>query len=744
MAKSNSSQRPLYWAMDLQGMNQRQDVDKIPDNCSPWLENICLDKPSSWSKRKGSRLLGTNTSVLDFPDALIPSSAITRTGSESYTYTQHFGDLPGYIYISQGFATPSGNHYLKTINLYMSNGDSSFVENTTAFGAIKTRHWYIMNDNSGEPGTTVVASGHITQATCTTNTIVTIPNLSLTLTPSTTYHLVVMVAYSNSGQTPGSNTTTQARCDINNTNPYAGGKLNYSEVSIEFIAGTSVLNGTTWNAVAGTDLCFSLSFAENLTSYPKGARVIEYQPYSGVNVKHRSNYTDLDIYDDATDSWSTSVSNAFNGTSDIEACNYINRVYWVGENDELQWENGTGSMTIVGTPDNTIKGKTIANVQNTLFVGNVNEVSEDTVDYQDRIYYSLFSKANNNPSDQLYQSNPIETIDISTRWFSVLAPVRALWSFSTTGLLYIFTDFKCFQFDMRYAVNSVGPTLMFNYGACSPRAVTECNGWMVWMDNEARIWGWSGTGVPVPFSWDIDDDDKNEALINLIDPDNLSKVCAGNYKNKFYFSVGDITYKDTLYENCVITGLLAQNFQTILWEVSCLPVQPGSFYSAFKSGIRALIFSDILSADVYQFDKTIINDANTAISGYGKTKFFDFNMPFNTSQNLRLYVKYKPQPAPGTYLRVRFSVDGDFNYTTLSDPDSTLGSPVTMYGVIDMYDRNNATKIDAVKMLQFPNIARGRTLSIEVGNEKLNEDFEIKGIGIEFVKQSIDLNPETV
>jgi hypothetical protein len=53
-----STKSAEYYREDFQGMNQRQDIDKIPDNNCYLSVNICYDKLGSIRKRPGSTILG--------------------------------------------------------------------------------------------------------------------------------------------------------------------------------------------------------------------------------------------------------------------------------------------------------------------------------------------------------------------------------------------------------------------------------------------------------------------------------------------------------------------------------------------------------------------------------------------------------------------------------------------------------------------------------------------------------------
>jgi len=446
-----------------------------------------------------------------------------------------------------------------------------------------------------------------------------------------------------------------------------------------------------------------------------------YEANDGTNVLRISRSTNLYTYNPTTDAWTSAIAAAF-PASRVEATNYLNRVYWIGSGLNLSYETGS-SLTSVGTASNKIKATCIATSQNTLYVGNVTSVGGGAVSYQDRVYYSLFRGATT-ATDQLFEDT--ETLATSTRWFSVGAPIKCLYPNPDSGQLLVFTSKQCFLFDITFPNNNYGPRLLFNIGCANQRSVTTCNGWLVWMDNEARIWAWGGAGKPIPLSWDIEDDSYEEAIINKIPRSQLSSVCAGSDKNKFYFSVGPITTYGTTFSNCVIRGLATQSFDSILWSLDYYPYKFSIFANTYISDKQVLVGA-CTNNDAYLLN-TGTNDNGTAINAIAKTRFIDFDSYYDTKTDDIILIEYRPQSAESTNLKVAYAVDGSTSYTAVSDPDA--GQPLTAYGSLDMYNSSYSTKLNDLKYIFMPKGIKFRRISIEISNNQVSEDFEISSIGL--------------
>ncbi len=462
--------------------------------------------------------------------------------------------------------------------------------------------------------------------------------------------------------------------------------------------------------------------------------------FRGTNVAGRNNLETVDV--------SNGTFN-INDTSQtvidyVDSVNYIDRVYHISPSNYLSYETGS-ALAQVATAN--IRGKCLATAQNTLFVGNVNVLNSIIVDYQSRVYYSDFTS--NIPTDNFYDTAKGQNITNTTNYFTVLAPVVGLFNFSATGLLYVFTRDACYSFDVRLLENRIGPLKKFNIGLINKKAICECNGAMYWMDYEGRIWSWSGYGLPQNVSWELQDDENGEAVLSQLDRSNLNAFAAGTIYNKIYFSLGQslITYKGQTVANPVLRGLLTQNMQSITWGIDDFPVKPAMFTTTIINNSRKLVFGSLNTDDIYYINSGTNDGTNIAINAYANTKFLDFGLQLYRKQFLRLLIKYKPQPVAGTYLVVKWAVDGVLPYTTLSDPTYVGGgSPATgtaVRGTIDMNIGYTSTSFFYTQALELPNECIGKSISVQVGNSKVNQRFEVSAIGIEFVIEDYDISPRS-
>lgn len=468
--------------------------------------------------------------------------------------------------------------------------------------------------------------------------------------------------------------------------------------------------------------------------------LIQYISNTKTGKVHAVRSTDLDKYNDSTDLWETIDSGQFTAQTKVQSVNFKNRVYHISTSDNLCYDAG-GACTDVGAGGNEIRGNSIAIAQiNYLYVGGVTYIGGiGAVNYQDRVYYSIFDSQNNVATHQLYDSG--DTMATSTRWFTLNAPCRGLFRFGTAeGLLYAFTENECIRWNMRLENNATGLDVMFPIGLANPRAITECNGYMVWMSPDKRIWAWNGNyGKPQNIGWPIEDDTNEEAIINLISNAQVEHVCAGSIGNTVHFSIGDINYFGEAMTNCVIKGLFTQNMNYVYWTLDTYPVKPVIFANAFINNKRVLLFGADGVDDVYQMYEGK-NDGTVAVDARIKTMFAGHGTPLNTHIAKFLWLKFRPQSSQSTYPKISYAKNGKFTYIPISDPDA--GTPLTKYGKVDMYESDYATNTDKILPINFPGGVKYRTISLEIANAQLNEGFEISGIGIGYSIEPLDIRPE--
>lgn len=459
--------------------------------------------------------------------------------------------------------------------------------------------------------------------------------------------------------------------------------------------------------------------------------LIEYTPADGNAITHAIRSQALESY--SPDSYVTIAAGQFASASEVASVNFLGRVYHVSPSDYLQYEDGS-TCTVVGTADDRIQARCLAVSQQSLFVGGV-------TGHEDRVYFSMFDLENNTPTHQTWAVNETSLAE-STRWFTLFRPVTALYSYGTTRKVYAFTEYEMYEFDLLQAENGTAVQKVADVGCCGPRAITQCNGWLIWMDATGRLRIWGGSGPVMPLSWALEDDSGGDALINNIDKTDLSVVAAGSIGSKFWFSVGDVTVFNETIENCNIVGVITQDLSTVLWSLYSYPERFGIFANSTFNGSKVLLAGSSESDNIYQLE-TGTNDEATAIDAFAITKFLAYGAPFKTRSGDYLIIKYRPQSTEGTYLYVQYAIDGSTTYQDISNPDA--GSPVTTHGVVDMYSSDYATRRDAVCRVELPANVRFRTLSLKLGNAQTGESFAISGLQlVRSEERDLDINSKTI
>lgn len=476
----------------------------------------------------------------------------------------------------------------------------------------------------------------------------------------------------------------------------------------------------TWRKRKGSDLLATTASGSGvfgMVDYAKTDATTELHTYRG---------TTLYKYTPGTDSYSTlDATDASGSSKKIQAVNYLGRVYWVSPSDNLRYE-ASGTTTQVadnaGSPAG-IKGNTIAVAQRTLFVGGSPDLGRD------RVYYTYFDLENWVSTHNFGADSATWTFAATTNFFSVETPVTAMISYGLNGLVYVFTKYALYSFNMAYEDKATGVNKELDIGCAGPRALTICNGILVWMDPEGRIWGWKGQGSASLLSYHIEDDSNGDAVINKIDASWIPEVAAGSLGSKVYFSIGDITMWGTSYSNCVLVGQISPDASDIAWSIYTLPYKPTIFANAFFTGRKVLLYGNEANNDIYQME-TGTNDGSTAVDAFARTAFLDFSATFTTKSLQEFYVKFKPQTAQAdTNLKFSTAFDGLLTYSTVSDPDNSEKS----HGVVDMYN-SSTLQIDDVKKLLPISGEDFRTISIQVGNNAAGEGMEISAIGFKVSK----------
>lgn len=459
--------------------------------------------------------------------------------------------------------------------------------------------------------------------------------------------------------------------------------------------------------------------------------IIEYKNNGSLGIQMIRNGT---LYNYNDGSWDVLNANRFGITELVAAVNYNGKVYYTSNDDYLCSTSGTLDVIDVGGDNDRIKGKCLGVGQRTLFIGNV---TANEIYYPRRVYFSLYNLDTNEAQDQFWNDDE-ETLLASKRFFEVEGgEVQAIVSFYARNLVYIFSDTKCYTFDVGKVASNPGAALIevFDIGCCGARAACVVDGIMYWMDKQAKIWAWSGNTLrPTELSYSIDDEHIGESVISQIDKSsaNMAKVAAFGQGKKVYFSIGTITLDGKVLNNAAIKITTSQNglagyfsidtYQDRLYMGEPVTLNDSTTLLAGTSNNIVVMNSGLNDVDEMGNDQPI--------DGYYRTKSFDFDSPFNLKYTNRLLTRFRPQPTEDSYLTVKVGLNNNTDFIDLSNQENNE----TKNGAINMYDSKYLTTRHKATYVRFSQEHKFYTIAFEFGNKQLNETFEISCFGFDDLK----------
>jgi hypothetical protein len=458
----------------------------------------------------------------------------------------------------------------------------------------------------------------------------------------------------------------------------------------------------------------------------------------------------LYFFNSDTNTWDLSGGSStapFVNNEQIQSVLYKNRVYYTSPNRFLCYNEGTSTITDVspnGNDQDKIKGSCLAVGQRTLFIGNVTVNGEYL---PTRVYYSWFDlvSANKGPTDQLWLPEE-ENLANSSTYFDVEGGyVQNIISFANTNKVYIFSDTKCYTFDINQVETNPFNALqeVFEIGCAGARSAVVVDKCLYWMDKQAKIWAWNGgVDVPIEISYIIDDNNAGDSVISQIDRsnDNLSKVVAFGIGKTIYFSVGTINIDNVVIPNAVIKLTASQDGIAGYLSLDSYPdrLLVGAIVTVNNNKSLAVGNSQnalLMNSGLNDID---LNNAEVAINSYYRTRHYDFGYSFLDKKINDFAIKFRPQfvedPNRKIYLDVKVSIDNSTDYKDLS----VVNNGVANRGRVEL-QTNNIKDRQKTAILYLTNAqAQGLNIGFEFGNSNKDETFELSAFG--FNKVTIENN----
>jgi hypothetical protein len=554
----------------------------------------------------------------------------TNSNGTSYggvTQVKTTGTNRVFMYASQAFTTyATGATPISSFSIKMSDGNPYYCSNAGA-GEDYIRQWWIVNDNSGVPGSTIIANGLFPSMTCTTGTTVTVSGLSIPIEANTKYHLVMLIDCDDNTTT---GTENRAHWDYSLLNLYASHNANHSAEfgESETVDPGNNFSSITWcNPGAATSISNANPCVVTRTAhrFATGDEV-SFTTTDTLPTGLSTGTTYYVIYATAnTFNLATSYANAIAGTKIATTgagagthTIVIDRDYQIS----VTQATSTPAYSLYKVSDTDIP--TVSAVDSTngleakyLTAGNGRLLFSGSSLFPRRVFYSeagtdifLYKKVTGNATIGSYptvnideailtsdmvgwdvwnstksQVATIETItDADTMTISTASGTHA-WAHEDVIYLcsnYFDLDGKCtglvslgdqnpfLAFTENHAYlfdpNSLNSRLLGNYGCSSHRSIKVLRGSAFWINKDGMYRFGIGMTEPVKISLPIENNVTFKGIWNGINPNNFSEAAAFTYNNKYYVSVGDNSYiisRGLNIEDCLIVYNLDQQSFTV-------------------------------------------------------------------------------------------------------------------------------------------------------------------------------------
>jgi hypothetical protein len=307
--------------------------------------------------------------------------------------------------------------------------------------------------------------------------------------------------------------------------------------------------------------------------------------------------------------------------------------------------------------------------------------------------------------------------------------VKALASFANRDRVYIFSDNRCYSFNVVLSLTNPFGALqeIFPIGCAGPNAVIVQDGIMYWMDTGGKIWAWTGgTTVPEQISYQIDDDELKDSIVSSINKsvENMEKVAAFGIGKLIYFSTGSLSVRSRQLKNAVIKIFLSQNGLRGFTSIDTYPDRILNGAQFKIQGQDEMVCGN--SSNILQM-RTGLNDVTTnntavAVNALYQTKSYNFGYPLTTKRLGDLMITYKPQ-SDNSELGISVYVDNSI------DPNIvTASGKQDKYGKFNMKE-GKSTDRRITKMVNMSQEVEGDTIMFEFSNNQLNQSFELHQFG---------------
>ena len=458
------------------------------------------------------------------------------------------------------------------------------------------------------------------------------------------------------------------------------------------------------------------NFRSATTGVDSDDLVFDYMNWSGVHTPIKIAGGNIYKAEVGGSEWTQIQASATSSGKRVSAVNYLDRMYFTTESDNVQYYDGTDIKNIsTDNGDADVRGKYLAVLGPQLYVGNITTVHDaSTVVSSGQGTHRFY-----NPTFENY-----DTYATTSQRFTVNGEITGMVGYQ--GVLLIFTQEAMWTYNPEVQAS---PKVVAETGCIAHDTIKEIDGTLYWTGRDG-VYRFTGNSMPVLISLPITNWAVN-SVWRLISGSNWTNMSAGVLDGKYYLWVGDLT--STLPGDSKVLKDVVVVYDTYRDSWSFYDNHPVRQWATVvdSNGNKRLIMANNSSGQTLIRDYSYTH-SGSAIESIIRTKYFDFENPEAEKALNDMFVSYRPEAETDKYLTVSVAINGSNDYETYLDNASSRRLPLTG---------------ETTKEYQFERVSlnglRARTASYEFKNNDEGVNVTLLGFSQEFMYKLPNMNYTT-
>lgn len=427
---------------------------------------------------------------------------------------------------------------------------------------------------------------------------------------------------------------------------------------------------------------------------------------------------DGDVYIDGETTWTAQATGEFSAGYDISMVNFIDRHYMASEGeadiDYVKYFTDTGSGTFVkiasGVVNASTSGTTLISVEPMFQPDHVDRTVFNTTDntsavidtYVSSTQVTLASSIGDSwdgdnieirldaqylavngpymmavagrvyPRRNYFTNVDSDVVTTITDYFISDVPATGVTSFGNNRAFIVFTRLGYTVVDPATQIS----TPVDGFGCVSNKSIQVVRGNLIWFGNDAIYMLNSISGYPIELSLPIKNNVTKQAYYNKIDKNNLRVVASGQYEDKYYAAVRNLS--STLFGETIDAAILEFDTTQQTWRIFSYAANDlANVMATFINGDgdTDLYAGSFTEGCVYKLTKTDVvtdqaSDNNTTpITATVIVKDYEFGNSKDGTIDEELVQRVHFRYKASEQVTVSYAINGSSTYTQF---DSTL------------------------------------------------------------------------